>query len=347
MHKHPNGRGSWLVDRVFAGVGRIHRATGTTDRATFRQIDAMLTQLYAQGRLDVLRALRDKKLTFLEVYSDSRSKGVAQLPNAVDLGAIMPRWDKWAAGRAEEHRRVASGWARNVLVAHLPHAAAIRALPDAAREIQVTFASKPRSANLMRSLILAFLRDAVGRASSLYLEVSSLRRLKEPRKTVPKMTLADVREAATAVGPKLAPIVWALALTGMRPKEMWVTPWKTMPDRVRIEGTKSGGSFRDVPLLGAISKPAVARVTFRKHFKAKLPQWRVYDLRHAYAGLLEEAGVPRARRFLYMGRGPKDVQDLYEFREVSEYLAADAERILTHIQGHGGMRPTLKIVGNK
>lgn len=200
---------------------------------------------------------------------------------------------------------------------------------------------------LIRSMVLAFLCDVVGKGRPLYTEVYSLRRLKEPRKTDRKMTLADVRGAAEAVGPKLAPVVWTLALTGMRPKELWTTPWEAMPDRVRIEGSKSGGSFRDVPLLGSISKSTVARVTFRRHFKAKLPQWRVYDLRHAYAGLSEEAGVPRARRLLYMGRGAKDVQDLYEFREVSEYLAADAERILTHIQGHGGMRPTLRIVSGK
>ena len=57
--------------------------------------------------------------------------------------------------------------------------------------------------------------------------------------------------------------------------------------------------------------------------------------------------MPRTRRLLYMGRGPKDVQDLYEFREVSAYLNADAERIMAHLDQLGGIRPTLKVMGKK
>ena len=190
--------------------------------------------------------------------------------------------------------------------------------------------------------------EYVKKGNPLYIEVVSLRRLKEPRTTRTKMTLRDVQEAANALDPKHAAIVWALALTGMRPKEYWTTPWRVvLPDRVRIEGSKSAGAFRDVPLLGNIVSPSVARVTFRKAFKEKLPQWKVYDLRHAYAGILEESGVPRARRLLYMGRGPKDVQDLYEFREISEYLAADTARIIAYLDQLGGVRPTLKVVGIK
>ncbi|MGH7524630.1 MAG: hypothetical protein ACREK8_10015 [Gemmatimonadales bacterium] len=192
------------------------------------------------------------------------------------------------------------------------------------------------------------MRDTVGRGNPLYVEVMSLRRLKEPRTTRPKMTLRDVQDAANALDRRLAAIVWSLALKGMRPKEYWTTPWRVvLPDRVRIEGSKSAGSFRDVPLLGNVVAPSVARVTFRKAFKAKLPQWKVYDLRHAYAGILEEAGVPRARRLLYMGRGPKDVQDLYEFREVGEYLNADTGRLVAYLDQLGGVRPTLKVVGKK
>lgn len=347
MHRHSSGRGSWWVDRVFRNVGRIHRATGTSDKAVAKAIDTMLTQLYSNGRLDVLESLRDKRLTFLEVYSDWRTTGVERLPSAATLGAAIPRWEKWAASLEPEHRRVASGWARKVLVSHLAPGAAVRALPDAARAFQLTFATQPRSANLMRSLVLAFLRDTVGRGNPLYVELASLRRIKEPRQTRRKMSLADVQAAAAAVGPRLAPIVWSLALTGMRPKEYWSTPWRVMPDRVRIEGTKSAGAFRDVPLLGMIVSPVVARVTFRKAFKAALPDWKVYDTRHAYSGILEEAGVPRARRLLYMGRGPKDVQDLYEFREVTEFLAIDAVRILAYLEQHGGIRPTLKVMGSR
>jgi integrase len=347
-HRHQNGRGSLWVDRVFRGVGRIRRASGTSDRDVHQAIDTMLTQLYQQGRFDLLESLRDKKLSLMEVYAEWRVKGVERLPSAGTLGPVIPRWEGWVATLGTEHRRVASAWGKKVLVQHLPDGAAIRALPEVVRAIQVSYAAQPRSANLMRSYVMAFLRDTVGRGSPLYNEVYSLRPVKQPRKAPRnKMALADVRQVADALGPRLAPTVWTLALTGMRPKELWVTPWRVMPDRVRIEGSKSAGSFRDVPLLGVSTRPPVAYVTFRKAFKAKFSEWRVYDLRHAYAGLLEEAGVPRARRLIYMGRGPKDVQDIYEFREISEYLNADAERIMAHLDQLGGIRPTLKVVGKK
>lgn len=347
-HKHPNGRGSLWVDRIFRDVGRIRRATGTNDRDVFKAIDTMLTQLYQQGRFDLLESLRDRKLSLMEVYAEWRVKGVERLPSAATLGPVIPRWEAWVKTLGTEHRRVASTWGKKVLIGHLPNGAPIRALPDVVRAIQVTFAAKPRAANLMRSFVMAFLRDTVGRGSPIYNEVVSLRPVKQPRKAPrAKPTLDDVRKIAEALDPQHAASVWTLTLTGMRPKELWVTPWKVMADRVRIEGSKSAGSFRDVPLLGVVNKPTAAYVTFRRAFKAKCADWRVYDLRHAYAALLEDAGIPRTRRLLYMGRGPKDVQDLYEFREVSAYLNTDAERIMAHLDQLGGIRPTLKVVGKK
>lgn len=333
MHRSSHGGGSWLLDRVFRDVGRVRRHTGTQDRDVAKSMDVMLTQLHQHARLDVLESLRDGLLSPREVYAAWRETGVQQLPSAVTMGAVLPRWDTWAATLGTEHGRNASGWARKVLALHLPPGGVVKSVPSALRDIRRTFAKQPRSANMLRALILAFLRDTVSRAHPLYGEVLSLRRLKEPRPIVRKMTLADVRAAAVAVGERLAPIVWSLALSGMRPVEYWVTPWELLPDRVRILGGKSRGSFREVPRVGTLVRAPVARVTFRKAFKRATPQWRVYDLRHAYAGLLEAAGVPRARRQMYMGRSARDTQDLYELGEVSEFLAADAARITTYLAG--------------
>ena len=141
-HKHQNGRGSLWVDRIFRDVGRIRRATGTNDKDVFKAIDTMLTQLYQQGRFDLLESLRDKKLSLMEVYADWRVKGVERLPSAATLGPVIPRWEKWTATLEAEHRRVAAGWGKKVMSQHLPDGAAIRALPDAVRAIQDTFAAQ-------------------------------------------------------------------------------------------------------------------------------------------------------------------------------------------------------------
>jgi hypothetical protein len=42
---------------------------------------------------------------------------------------------------------------------------------------------------------------------------------------------------------------------------------------------------------------------------------------------MEEAGVPRTRRRLYLGHGAKDVTDLYEVHDVTAFLAEDAARL--------------------
>ena len=58
-YKH-RSKGTWVLDRVFDGVGRIKRTSGTTDLDTFWKLDGMLKDLYHEGRLDVLGAIQDK-----------------------------------------------------------------------------------------------------------------------------------------------------------------------------------------------------------------------------------------------------------------------------------------------
>lgn len=42
---------------------------------------------------------------------------------------------------------------------------------------------------------------------------------------------------------------------------------------------------------------------------------------------MEEAGIPRTRRRLYMGHGAKDVTDLYERHDVMAFLLEDRDRL--------------------
>jgi integrase len=57
----------------------------------------------------------------------------------------------------------------------------------------------------------------------------------------------------------------------------------------------------------------------------------VHDLRKTYTKWMSEAGIPRARRKLYLGHGKTDVTDLYELNEVGEFLAHDAEKFRAFI----------------
>ncbi len=52
-----------------------------------------------------------------------------------------------------------------------------------------------------------------------------------------------------------------------------------------------------------------------------------YDARRTYAHLMEEAGIPRTRRMMYLGHRERDVTDLYERHEVTAFLAEDAKKL--------------------
>src|SRR5437867_8853623 len=72
MHRTSSG-GTYRLDRTFPGVGRIAKASGATTRAEFHNRDALLTRLYNQGRLDLLRAIQAGTYSMTEVYAGSRA----------------------------------------------------------------------------------------------------------------------------------------------------------------------------------------------------------------------------------------------------------------------------------
>ncbi len=64
---------SLRIDRVFLEVGRIALASGTADRERFTRYDDLLTELYEEGQLDVLKKIKAREITIREVY-DARRK---------------------------------------------------------------------------------------------------------------------------------------------------------------------------------------------------------------------------------------------------------------------------------
>ena len=68
---------------------------------------------------------------------------------------------------------------------------------------------------------------------------------------------------AEKLSPAHAEIVWAMAVTGIGPSELWGR-WQVLPDRVHIAGTKRAGRVRDVPLLWPLAPPARAYQAFRR-----------------------------------------------------------------------------------
>src|SRR2546430_17700386 len=78
MHRTSSG-GTYRLDRTFPGVGRIAKASGATTRTEFHNRDALLTRLYNQGRLDLLRAIQAGTYSMTEGYASDREQRLRQL----------------------------------------------------------------------------------------------------------------------------------------------------------------------------------------------------------------------------------------------------------------------------
>ncbi len=111
-------------------------------------------------------------------------------------------------------------------------------------------------------------------------------------------------------------------------------PWSEYTqEKWRVEGQKiviksgKGGKMRAVPL---VFPPIPAELTasgFRKAMAQLDVRVCAYDARRTYANWLESAGVIRSRRKLYLGHGPSDVTDLYEWHQVDQFVVEDAEKL--------------------
>lgn len=332
---------SKILDRRFPGVGRIKKATGVFTQNAYDRISQMCDDLLAMDppRLDILRALRDDELEFLQVYEAFRRNRLHRLPigkTAQPLDAAMTAWIEGLAvpheasakhkGSLETSRRYLVGVRAGATVADLPEL--LEALRDALGK------PHPRSFNLARSAALAFVRATLKRNHPLWLACAAVEPRRVPPSVVRQPQLPAVMAAAfpaPATDPVDA-IAWAMLTTGMHAKECWGL-WSLEAAGVRVFGTKREGRQRRVPRLLTPSAPAMHRRTFENKLRERGLGFRPYDLRRSYANWLEAARIPRTRRRLYLGHAAGDVTDLYEEHEVEAFLAEDATRVRTYLAG--------------
>ena len=326
-----NKRGTFVLDRQFRGVGRIKRATGTTDPKLYTLLDAMLTTLYKAGRVDILQAIHAGALTPLEVWARFRLGELDRLPTVETMKPLKQALESWLeTADAGKWNRQSRKYAVAAILRLAKRTATVQEIPALLRGYAAV-AKGPTMFNRTRSAMQAFIRDTLGRSHVLYGQVTDVRpkRVRERQgnpQSVEQLTrLAEKMHAADAA------IAWSMALTGMGPGELWGT-WTQHKDRIHVRGTKREGRVRDVPLIRPISRPTRTYRAFLNALdKASDGTVLPYDLRKTYANWLEAAGIPRTRRRLYMGHGTADVTDLYERHDVERFLADDAERVRTFL----------------
>jgi hypothetical protein len=329
--------GPFYLDWQRRGVGRICRSSGTTDLRTYRKLVAMLEVLADRGRYDLLEALRDGLVSPLQVWDAYRRERVDDLPTAETMVTAREHLDRWAAGfsgrRAADYRT-----GINRILRHAP-AARLHQLPELVEQDRAASGDQAPGFNRSRAAILACLRDTLKprKAHSLYRRVVAVAALPERRREErERLSVARAIVIRTQLEPEHGAAWWALCTTGMIASELWSRPWTVLKDRIRIGGTKTAGRTRAVPLVEPITRP-----TFnRRHLSAALTALglETYDARRAYAHWMEEAGIPRARRRLYLGHRPADVTDLYEMGELTRYLCEDADQLRRYLSRNQSQR---------
>jgi hypothetical protein len=320
------------IDRRFRDVGRINLASGTTDPKQRTRYERMLSDLYDQGRLDILRAIKARQVTFASTYDAYKRQALHELPVGDAMPLVADSMKAWIAGETNEYSSkhlVALETSRRYFE-RANKKARIADLPKVLEQLRKTLGIKhPRSFNLARAHALAFVRATLKRSHPVYISCAAV----EARKVAPSAPRAyHTPDAMRGNFPHpetdaVDAIAWALMTTGMGTKEYY-GPWHVESDRVVIGGTKRKGRLREVPLVRV---PAVAKISrdwfeksMRKRFSGTITP---YDLRRTYSRWMESAGVPRTRRRLYMGHGSKDVTDQYERHEVAAFVKEDAVKI--------------------
>jgi integrase len=337
--------GNLKFDRRFGNLGRICRSSGTADARVFRELNAMLTTLHETGRTDILKGVRDGWLRPLEVWSAFRFGRLGKLPTAKHVMGLTAAVNRWAKRfkASEQHRASCESLLTRLAVPK----ATVADLPALLGDFQdqCRKAGTARTFNLARAACEAFLRDTVGRADELWAEVNRLPTLTEDKRQGKKLTVAEVSGlAAELEGRGLE--WWSLCLTGMRTRsEYFAGQWEQSDDRISIWGTKTKAARRQIPLIYAIARPRIGYWGFVQAIrKASAGTVRPYDARHTCMGWMQDAGIPRIRRKIYLGhKVGHDVSELYEAGEVDRYLKEDADKMREHVGET--MDKALRLVG--
>jgi len=125
----------------------------------------MLESFRDEGRVDLLRALRDKVLTFADAYDAYRRSALGELATADTAKPLQKAWTRWIEN-ADATRKHKESWEQSGrYLAKADGRARVADIPRLVRKLRDTLGKEhPRSFNLLRAAASAFIRDTLTRA---------------------------------------------------------------------------------------------------------------------------------------------------------------------------------------
>lgn len=218
--------GTYRFNRVFNGVGRIRNSSGTTRLAEFKKRDAILTKLFENAQLDVLRAFMRGQLSIEQLVDADRS---GKLKSAELLSELALQQNLWAAidaalprmGKGENTRRRYETSLRKLqrqAAKSLPMSARVADLQRLDwRALETAWGASPADWNHLRRALSAFLTvhlDDVGHPFRRH----TLKRidLRSEKARVPDLAVETFWTIVAATPEHAQPCYVTLAATGMR-----------------------------------------------------------------------------------------------------------------------------------
>ena len=304
--------GSFRIDRRFKTVGRIALASGTNDRQTFGKLNTMLTELYEDGYLDVLRGIRDHRWSLQEVYQARRTGRLSYIESELvltrNLWDVVRAWEPQSAPSEGTRKRYGVSFAALERSGVLDSSASVGEMRSVEwQSLQRQWHGGPADWNRLRSAVSRFLSMSLGDKYHPFRReiMRKFPRARESAGRVPDLSAelfwAIVNEAPEHVRPCFV----ALAATGLRVGEyLALEDHHLLPtlEALRVPGTKTPGSDDTVRvgkeawkwLKRAVPSPVQykwLRIHWRRACEAAGAQdLRLHDLRHFYGQSLIDRG---------------------------------------------------------
>ncbi|PYO40433.1 MAG: hypothetical protein DMD33_17585 [Gemmatimonadetes bacterium] len=310
-------KGSFRLDRIFPGVGRINLSSGAKTAAEYRKRDALLSELYETGHLELLRAIRARRLTVAEVFAAQRTQRLSYL--AADVLLTRPLWpelEAWfprSARTIATRRRYEVSW--RALKRRLAEAFPVRVadLVDVPwGEVASAWGRSPADWNHLRRAVSRFLSTLLGDKWHPFrrLVLKDFPRARESKGRVPDLSPTGFWKIVNAAPAHVRSAYVTLAVTGLRVGEYL----RLKPEDLRaatyglhVPGTKTAGSD-DVVVVGeewwswvknAVPAP-LGYAWLRKHWSRACAAVHVtgvtlHSLRHCCGQWAVNAGVPEAQ----------------------------------------------------
>ena len=308
--------GSFRIDRRFRGVGRIAIASGTTNKQRFAKLDAMLTELHEDGRLDLLRGLQDRRISLQQVYAAKRAGQLPYLASGLVLLANL--WDcvsEWLprSARAEGSRkRYAVSFRSLQRSGVLSRKATVADLKRVNwYELRESWPAGPADWNRQRAAVSRFLTMILGDVYHPFRRdvMQAFPRAREPLGRVPELPPGLFWQIVEKTPEHVRAAYVTLAATALRVGEYLALEdhhLRHLTHEIEVLGTKTAAS-RDVISVGPEAWEFVKRAVpsplkykwLYTHWKracraAGAPDLTLHDLRHFVGQTLVDEGRSEA-----------------------------------------------------